>query len=329
MAFSLTSRAFTKTSKMFTAAELKQYVESHPKQVRRTTFSDYPDLFILKYKNEVFWEGKWNRFLRECRGLVVDKDYNPVIRPFTKVFNYREQGATYPLEMLVRAERKINGFMAAATYVPMYGEVIVSTTGSLDSPFTKLAREVLERTDALHYIANDSFFHGFTFLFEICDPSDPHIIKEVPGAYLLSCRRTGEWDVPAREFSAQHMDEIGKLFKCFRPRHLVTDFGSIVGTSRSAKHEGWCVYPVEQEIGWKTDPGLKIKTPYYLATKWLARMRTEKLSEALLDIQTLKKSLDEEFYSLIDFIAQERETFIAMDDQQRIALIENFYRENP
>ena len=64
-----------------------------------------------------------------------------------------------------------------------------STTGSLDSSFVQMAKEHLEKYQNL-FVAKPNY----TFLFEIVDEKDPHIIEEELGEYLLACRDvlTGE-----------------------------------------------------------------------------------------------------------------------------------------
>lgn len=309
---------------MITAKELKEYVEAHPKQIRRMTFADYPDLFILKYKHEVFWEGKWNEFLRECRGLVVDKNYNVVIRPFTKVFNWLEQGATYDFSRPVWAEQKINGFMAAATYVPQYDKVIVSTTGSLDSPYTKMATEMFAQTRVIEQIMERTYYRACTtFLFEIVHPDDPHIVKEDVGVYLLSSRNTVSFADAARSHLPDTLDRIAGDFRCHRPMWSITNFGNIVEEAKTAQHEGWVVFPYDDPY---RDPGLKIKTPYYKTTKWFARMNPEKFRKQLQNVNQLKKEVDEEFFGLIDKIAEAPDQFINLNEQDRISFVENYFK---
>lgn len=49
-------------------------------------------LFNVKYTRQVFFNNTWDELLRECRGLVIDQDYNVVVHPMRKVFNYMENG---------------------------------------------------------------------------------------------------------------------------------------------------------------------------------------------------------------------------------------------
>lgn len=76
-----------------------------------------PNLSVLKYKSNTFYNNTWDNALLEMRGTVIDEDYNIVIRPFDKLFNYSERiapNAFQPLTItddeMVKIVRKINGF---------------------------------------------------------------------------------------------------------------------------------------------------------------------------------------------------------------------------
>lgn len=45
----------------------------------------HPQLSVVKYKRKVFFDNLWDDFLVECRGLVIDTDYNVVVNPMTKI----------------------------------------------------------------------------------------------------------------------------------------------------------------------------------------------------------------------------------------------------
>ena len=158
----------------------------HKKEVKS---GEYAGLAVLKYKNNVFWDNLWNvdKRLLDCRGLVVDSEDNVVIWPFTKIFNRFENGTDLPADQPVDAVRKVNGFMAS---VGVYkGQLIVSTTWSLESDFATLAKNhIVSECDDIEYFIKWTESAKATFLFEICDPSDPHIIEEEPGAYLIGAR---------------------------------------------------------------------------------------------------------------------------------------------
>jgi hypothetical protein len=65
--------------------ELKAYVESS-KLVNMKEAGE--GIYVLKYKKRVFYDNLWNEFIAECRGSIVDKDFNLVTYPFTKIYNY-------------------------------------------------------------------------------------------------------------------------------------------------------------------------------------------------------------------------------------------------
>lgn len=57
----------------------------------------YPNgLRVFKYSRKVFYDALWNTdpLLLEARGMVLDADGNKVMWPFTKVFNFKENGTT-------------------------------------------------------------------------------------------------------------------------------------------------------------------------------------------------------------------------------------------
>ena len=103
----------------------------------------YPDLYVLKYNRKAFFNNLWTEELEQCRGLVVDKDFNVVVRPFRKIFNYMENGTTFDRDAMVTYTRKVNGFLGCLTFSEKYG-TIYSTTGSLDSDYAEIVKYSLE-----------------------------------------------------------------------------------------------------------------------------------------------------------------------------------------
>ena len=121
--------------------ELKKFVEDNPKLVSMKPAGD--GIFVLKYKKTVFYDNLWNDYLEECRGTIVDAEFNVVSRPFTKIYNYgvEEKAPKLADDTPVTAYRKVNGFMVAMTWYN--GDVLVSTTGSTDSPYVDMAKEMM------------------------------------------------------------------------------------------------------------------------------------------------------------------------------------------
>jgi hypothetical protein len=274
----------------------------------------YPGMFVKKYTRKVFFDNLWseNDELLEARGHVETADGKVVIRPFTKIFNRGENGTDIALDEEVIAVRKVNGFMACATYVPEVGEVVVSTTGSLDSDFVKMAEEYI--TDDIKNLIKEQtlkYHVGFTFIFEIVHPKDPHIIQDGWGAYLIGIRQVCDTNPYMSDFGHEEfLDDVADWFGVFRPEWKVCKFSEIVEEVKTCFHEGFVVY------GQKSRTVLKIKSPYYLCLKAAARKK---------DIMSLNKQIvDEEFYDLIDHLTLNQESFNVLDEQSRLDYMRKF-----
>lgn len=281
--------------------------------IQRKESKRYPGLFVKKYSRKVFFDALWNTddALLEARGHVEDVDGNIVVRPFTKIFNRFENNTDIDRDEMVVSIRKVNGFMAAATYVPMLDAVVVSTTGSLDSDFVGYAVQYLNQ-DVCDKIKSMSKSRPATFLFEICHPEDPHIINEQFGAYLIGCRYV---DDETAYFSDQNLevglDMCAQALGVLRPDWKVCRFSDVVQEAASCKHEGFVVY------GQSSKTSLKIKSPYYLTLKACARKK---------DIMSLdKQRVDEEYYELIDHLKLNVEHFNSLDEQARLMYIVDYF----
>ena len=295
----------------------------------------YPQLRVLKYTRNVFYNNRFDDALLEMRGLVLDEHQRIIVRPFKKVFNYSERTAAnsrYPIrmhdDMLVDAVVKVNGFLGCATYVdladdhPSRGaaferQVLYSTTGSLDSDFAQLA--------AKHCAPYEALFRQYpnhTFLFEITDPGDVHIIREPFGATLIGlievasgrAFREAELDELAAAFNAEHAAAGLQLIRPQTLRRI--RFGDLKQQLKSVQHEGFMVFDAESQALL-----FKLKSPYYLISKFFGRSNANNLGRKLD-----KRHVDEEYYPLLDHLRQHRQTFNAMGEQEKIAFIQAFLR---
>jgi hypothetical protein len=285
--------------------EFKNWVEKNPKLVKMRESVNYPGLFVLKYTKKVFYDGLWNRFLEECRGTVIDKDFNIVSRPFTKVYNYgvEKQAPKLSDDTVIDAYRKVNGFMVSVTWHD--GDILVSTTGSLDSDFCAMAREMIN-VDVYREICRAN--PRLTFMFECVHRNDPHIIPEEEGMYLIGYRLK-EWDSPVK-VDSHALAVFGIQFGCLPVPGIRTTVGELLKVVKNVRHEGFVFY-TEDGVG------SKIKSPYYLVKKWVARNpRTDKLMR-----NDIKNQIDEEYYPLIDKIRENIVEYTEMDEQARLAWV--------
>ena len=274
------------------------------------TEGKYKGLSVLKYHRKVFFNNLWHldERLLECRGTVVDEDWNVIVLPFKKVFNYGENNTTVDPDREVIIPEKINGFMAAATMTEEYG-LIVSTTGTLDSDYSKLARKWIEKVDA-------DFFEGNTYLFEICDKDDPHIVEEEEGAYLIGIRNTVNGNLLTEE--ACDVAVGVNMYGYKRPPVTKMKFKDIPET----KKEGFMI-----RCGETQEVLCKLKSPYYLSKKALQRCGKNKAKRIFKDTNKFREQLDEEFYPLLDKILDTftEEEYLNLTEQQRRKWIEEYF----
>lgn len=282
--------------------------------IQRKASARYPGLYVLKYKKKVFFNNLWDTdaSLLEARGHVEDAGGNVVVRPFTKIYNRFEQNTDIDRDEGVVAVKKINGFMAAATFVPIVNEVVVSTTGSLDSDFIAYAEKYINDHVKAEILADYKASNVLkTWLFEICHQDDPHIIVEQAGAYLIGCREVADespyFSTPVRE---SMLDDFATRVGVYRPEWSECRFSDLVKLANSCDHEGFVVY------GQSSGTVLKIKSKYYLVQKMFARKK---------DIMSANKQvIDEEFFELVDHLMTIRDEFNAMDEQDRLIYMRNF-----
>jgi hypothetical protein len=115
------------------------------------------------------------------------------------------------------------------------------------------------------------------------------------------------------QYDSFTLRDLAKELGCYTPECTVTNMGRIQELTKECRHEGYVVY---------TDDGrsTKIKSPYYLVNKWVARNpRTDKLMNP-----DFKKQIDEEYYPLLLAIQQNIVEYTAMNEQERLAWVRNY-----
>jgi hypothetical protein len=301
---------------MINKIELKEFVRANPKLVKIKE-TCLPNRFILKYDRSVFYKGNWNEFLQNCRGTVIDSDFNVIVAPPKKVFNFMEQGTKIHRDELCIWHKKINGFMACATIDPVTDKMIISTTGSLDSDFVGYAKEYLNDYEDVIRSAV-----GGTLLFEICHPLDPHIIPEKFGAYLIGYRKNN-WEDQVFDSAYFTVLQLFAEQTKFKQAEFGWDqFDNIIEASRKIDFEGYMVY------GQTSGTVLKLKSPYYLCSKLFSRMGVDKLDHILKhpDWATngMMKNVDEEYFPLVNYLAKNKDLFLPMDEQKKVSYCRAF-----
>ena len=294
---------------------IREQIEANKEDISLKVFGN--GLYVLKYRRHVFYDATWNEFLRECRGLVIDQDYNVVAMPFKKIHNYgiEADAPEFAPDEMVFASRKVNGFMIAVTWYN--GDLLWSTTGSLESDFVGYAKEIYEQQ------INDRAFRerlaanpSQTYLFECVHPADPHIVPEAPGLYFLGSR--------AHDFSSKvelMMASAEEVYWKYTGIKIVeTQFiehGKLMEQLKTAQHEG---FVFESLDGLRVS---KCKSPHYLAKKFLMRGNWQKFCNA-----ENRFELAEEFYPVFSYIREvEGDRFFELDETARREWIEKFFME--
>jgi hypothetical protein len=297
--------------------DLKEFVLANPKLVSMKPAGD--GIYVLKYRKSVFYDNLWNDFLEECRGTIVDADFNVVSRPFTKIYNYGVEAKAPVLadNTLVTAYRKVNGFMVAMTWYN--NDILVSTTGSTQNDYVDYAKEMMLKHQCwADWQMEIHTAKGMTLMFECVHPNDPHIVPEDAGMYFLGYRENS-WDSKIDMYGVSKsnwaQNYAMSCLKCNYVESYVLPLSELVAKSKQVRHEGFVFYTVD-------GVSAKIKSPYYLTSKWVARNpRTDKLVNMEADI---KKNLDEEYYPLVDAIRANIVEYTAMNEQERLTWVRNY-----
>jgi hypothetical protein len=269
-------------------------------------------LSVFKYTREVFYRSLWNEdpLLLEARGMVLDDEGNKVIWPFTKVFNHHENGTELDLDTPVVCPRKVNGYMASCTWYR--GELVISTTGTLDSDYAVMARRYIEALET------ENIQFGYTYLFEICSPEDPHIVEEEEGAYLIGMRHMKLGVM----FGEAFLDHEAMVIGAKRPETFRGTFREVLALLAECKHEGYMV------INAKTrETVMKLKSPHYLSKKFLMRMGQKKVDVMFDNKEEFLKTIDEEFFEIVHYITHwfDKETWKQTNETARRKLIEDYF----
>jgi hypothetical protein len=224
----------------------------------------------------------------------------------------------------VKVVEKKNGFFAACSLYK--GEVLISTTGSLDSSFVQYAKEMLNLDavrDSLVALEHEMGWKG-TMMFEICHPKDPHIVEEEFGAYLIGFRLHGSGVLVPEEILDRMSFASNSVYgegTVLRPNHFYATFKTVLKKLKTCEKEGYMVYKKG------SNKALKLKSPHYLSKKFLMRMGAGKLKTMFENPEQVKKSIDEEFFCAVDYIVNnfDENEWLALRDQERKKVIDKFF----
>lgn len=219
---------------------------------------EHPQLVLLKY--DMIDSPMGDPVVRQCRGLVVDEadGYRPVAYPYDKFFNAHE-GHAAPIDWsTARALEKIDGTLCTL-YAYRGGWHVASASlpdaqGRLRHCGRSVAEAFWEVFHAGGYALPDRADH--CFMFELCLPSDPVLIRHAAPRLLLHGARdmTTLQEVEPDAFAAAYGWQLV-------PTHPLGDLASALRFAREldpARHEGLVVRDARFHR-------VKIKSPAFVA----------------------------------------------------------------
>ena len=274
-------------------------------------------LTLYKYTAKAFFNPQaWQDHpeLKLARGVVVGLHGEPVSQPFPRTFNYQEQGTTLPQDTPVVAIEKLNGFLVTTFLHPYDRNQLVTTcSGSFEGEYVNMAKALLFQKGPYGRVLAWLREHPeITLLWEAIHPDDPHIIpyrEDQQGLHLIGAGQLGDGFYPEAA-----LDAIAAKLQVPRPSWFTAHFGDVVHQLAAVKHEGFMIR--HQSDG---SFALKLKSPYYLQTKFLARLNEKRSRFMFSSPERFKQDLDESLWPLVNWVTSETSLgdWLAWSDQER------------
>jgi hypothetical protein len=199
---------------------------------------EHPQLVLLKYS--MIDSPMADPVVRQCRGLVVDEsdEFRPVAYPYDKFFNAHEGHAAAIDWSTARVYEKIDGILCT-----LYGyrggwhvasAALPDAQGLLRGCGRSVADAFWDVFRARGYALPER--HDHCFMFELCLPSDPVLVRHPEPRLLLH---------GARDMTTLHEVEPGPLAAAYGwelvPSHPVADLPAALALARGfdpARREG-------------------------------------------------------------------------------------------
>lgn len=244
-------------------------------------------LYILNYTAAAQFDWVWNDVTLNCRGLVVDEDYNIVARSFPKFFSYEQLDGKLPEGEFV-VEEKLDGSMLLA--FRYNGELITATRGSFESEQASKAQDFLK-----DFNVKD----GESWIFEIIYKENRIVVDyDFEGLVLLD---VNDLRVPQLKATENILNTYAKWFGFRRPK--IYSFNSLdeILNCNDSNIEGFVLHYANGER-------VKIKTDDYKRLHRLVTGVSEKtVWEALKEnrFSELIENVPDEFYDWVHAVREQ------------------------
>lgn len=129
------------------------------------------DLWIYNYTALAQYEQVWNEVTLQCRGLILNSDYEIVARPFQKFFNLGEQEHQIIPKESFEVYEKMDGSLGILYW--LNNKPYIATRGSFASKQSDVANEILQHKYG-HLL--DLLRKNKTYLFEIIYPENRIVV---------------------------------------------------------------------------------------------------------------------------------------------------------
>lgn len=156
-------------------------VEAIQREIAAGYISDqvhgHAPLRILNYTQRAQFDWHWTTETRQCRGLIVDHDWNVVARPFEKFFSVEQLNGCVPVEPF-EAYEKMDGSLGILYFLDEKPQI--ATRGSFVSEQAQRATKMLAEK-----YGDAQLNPEFTYLFEIIYPENRIVIDYGPREELV------------------------------------------------------------------------------------------------------------------------------------------------
>ena len=153
-------------------------------------------LWILNYSQRAQFDWHWTRETMQCRGLIVDDQWNVVARPFEKFFSAEQLNGVVPAEPF-EAYEKMDGSLGILYFFD--GKPQIASRGSFTSEQAQRATAMLSSK-----YADARFDSDYTYLFEIIYPENRIVVdygdrEELVLLAIIETATGKEWPLHAYE----------------------------------------------------------------------------------------------------------------------------------
>lgn len=288
----------------FTHEELEKEVELGYIYKRQADHAS--NLFIYNYSPAAQYESRWNSVTLNCRGLILDDQFNIVARPFKKFFNYAEHDSDalpdIPVGESFEVYEKLDGSLGIIYFDPALNKWNIATRGSFASDQAKVA------CDMLHSVYVNSLYRlqrGVTYLVEIIYPENRIVVDygEQRELVLLGAveNATGQ-EIP-----------LDKLQLGFKKAEIYRDYDLdqilLDAKAPQSNFEGWVI---KFESGMRVKVKLDDYVRVHRVATGLTKLRIWDIMQSGADVRDYISELPDELYRYAEKLIEELQNDYAL-----------------